>query len=126
LAFGTNAQAFKQKYKLQSLIIVADAGLLSAENINEFINLEFPFILGRKIKNETEVIQQQILAHHFTNETILTLSKPNKIRLMVIYSSKRAKKDEHLLQQGLERLEKRIKSGKFTKQQINNRASTSI
>ena len=37
------------------------------------------------------------------------------------YSEKRAKKDAHNRDNGIKRLEKRIKSGKLTKDSINNR-----
>ncbi|MEI9911237.1 MAG: hypothetical protein WDO71_17170 [Bacteroidota bacterium] len=43
-------EAFKEKYQLPSLIIVADAGLLSLDNIAELIRLNYPFILGARIK----------------------------------------------------------------------------
>lgn len=114
-------QAFKQKYNLPSLIIVADAGLLCADNINELIRLEYPFILGARLKNETDTVKQQILSHTFNNTTLLTLQKQNGVRLIINYSTKRARKDAHLRKQGLERLEKNIKSGKLTKEKINNR-----
>ncbi len=114
-------QAFKKKYNLPSLIIVADAGLLSADNITELTGLNYPFILGARLKNETDTIKQQILSNVYTDATTITIQKPNNIRLIVNYSAKRAKKDAHLRKQGLERLEKSLKSGKLTKEKINNR-----
>ena len=114
-------QAFKQKYNLPSLIIVADAGLLSAGNINELIRLEYPFILGARLKNETDPVKQHILSHAFNNKTLVTIQKQNGVRLIINYSAKRARKDARLRKQGLERLEKNIKSGKLTKEKINNR-----
>lgn len=41
--------------------------------------------------------------------------------MIIAYSDKRAKKDEHNRKKGLERLEKKIKTGKLTKSNINNR-----
>lgn len=114
-------QAFKKKYNLFSLIIVADAGLLSSNNITELIRLKYPFILGARMKNETKVIKQQILSQTYTNGKTITIHKQKNIRLIVNYSKKRAKKDAHLRKQGLERLEKKLKSGKLTKETINNR-----
>lgn len=114
-------QAFKKKYNLSSLIIVADAGLLSTVNIAELIRLEYPFILGARLKNETDNMKQQILSQTYINGKTITIKKSNNIRLIVNYSTKRAKKDGHLRKQGLERLEKSLKSGKLTKQKINNR-----
>jgi len=114
-------QAFKKKYKLPSLIIVADAGLLSADNITELIRLNYPFILGARIKNETEVIKQKIVSQTYTDGKTITIHKKKNIRLIVNYSKKRAKKDARLRKQGLERLEKSLSSGKLTKEKINNR-----
>ena len=113
--------AFKKKYNLPSLIIVADAGLLSTTNISELIRLKYPFILGARLKNETDDMKKQILSQTYVNGKTITIQKPNKIRLIVNYSIKRARKDAHLRKKGLERLEKSLKSGKLTKQKINNR-----
>ena len=41
--------------------------------------------------------------------------------MIISYSDKRAKKDEYNRKKGLERLEKKIKTGKLTKSNINNR-----
>lgn len=114
-------QSFKKKYNLTSLTIVADAGLLSADNIAELIRLEYPFILGARLKNETETLKQQILSHTYKDTSTVTIKKQDKIRLIVNYSEKRARKDAHLRKKGLERLEKSLRSGKLTKEKINNR-----
>ena len=114
-------QQFKRKYNLPSLIMVADAGLLSADNITDLIRLNYPFILGARIKNETDAIKKQILSHTYTNGKTITIQKQNNVRLIVNYSTKRAKKDAHQRKKGLQRLEKSVKSGKLTKEKINNR-----
>ncbi|MEI9910842.1 MAG: IS1634 family transposase [Bacteroidota bacterium] len=114
-------EAFKEKYQLPSLIIVADAGLLSLDNIAELIRLNYPFILGARIKNEPSAIKEQIVSHTYTDNTAITLHKKDNIRLIVHYSVKRAKKDAHQRKQGLQRLEKAVKTGKLTKEKINNR-----
>ena len=51
-------QEFKRKYNLPSLIMIADAGLLSRDNITDLIRLDYPFILGARLKNEPDVIKQ--------------------------------------------------------------------
>jgi transposase len=114
-------QAFKKKYNLQSLVIVADAGLLSADNIAELIRLGYPFILGARLKNETERLKQQILSHNYKEIPTVTIHKQDKMRLIINYSLKRSKKDARLREQGLARLEKSLKSGRLTKEKINNR-----
>ncbi len=45
-------EAFKKKYKLSQLIIVADSGLLSANNVEELQTKGYEFILGARIKNK--------------------------------------------------------------------------
>lgn len=55
-------EAFKTKYLLDRLVIVADAGLLSNRNIAELQSKQYEYILGARIKNEQHAIQQQILA----------------------------------------------------------------
>lgn len=114
-------QAFEKKYNLPSLIVVADAGLLSSDNIAELIRLEYPFILGARLKNETDTLKKQILSYVYKDNSTQIIQKQDKIRLIIHYSIKRAKKDAHLREQGLKRLEKSLKSGKLTKEKINNR-----
>lgn len=113
--------AFKEKYKLDKLVIVADAGLLSNQNILDLQQGSYEFILGARIKNETENITGRILAINLKNGESAIIEKPDGLKLIISYSSKRAKKDKHNRDRGLQRLEKQVKSGKFTKSSINNR-----
>lgn len=114
-------EVFKKKYNLPSLIIVADAGLLSKENIEKLQEQNYPFILGGRLKNEPKEIKAKILSLHFNNGQSITIQKDNEVKLIVNYTSQRAKKDAHTRKEGLERLEKKLKSGKLTKQHVNNR-----
>lgn len=54
--------AFKEKYKLEKLIVTADSGLLSKQNISELQEKDYEFILGARIKNETKKIKDEILS----------------------------------------------------------------
>ncbi len=112
---------FKTKYQLQHLVVVADAGLLSASNIDLLIRNEYEFILGARIKNESRSLQQQILSASFNNGTSHVFTKADKTKLIVSYSESRAKKDALNRARGLTRLEKQIKLGKLTKNNINNK-----
>lgn len=113
--------AFKVKYKLDKLVIVADAGLLSNQNIADLQQKEYEFILGARIKNETQFIKDKILALTLENGESAIIEKSNDFRLIISYSDKRAKKDKHNRDRGIQRLEKLIKSGRLTKSNINNR-----
>ncbi|UZO82303.1 IS1634 family transposase [Aquimarina sp. ERC-38] len=112
--------AFKNKYNLKQLVIVADSGLLSNQNIIDLQRGSYEFILGARIKNETKNIIKKIHALQLKNGESEVLQKGD-LKLIVTYSDKRAKKDKHNREKGLKRLEKRIKSGKLTKANINNR-----
>jgi transposase len=109
------------KFKLNKPIIVADAGLLSNENIKSLSSQNYQYIIGARLKNEQEIIKQKILGYKFSDGQIIKVSKEKSIRLVISYTRARATKDEHNRKRGLERLEKQIRAGKLTKSNINNR-----
>jgi hypothetical protein len=102
-------------------VVIADAGLLSTKNLEALQEEGYQYILGARIKNESESVKQQIQSEEWSNGKVVRLTKPDKTKLIVSYSLKRAIKDEHNRQRGLKRLEKQIKKGKLTKSNINNR-----
>jgi transposase len=114
-------EAFRRRYDLGRLMIVADAGLLSNKNIEELLRKGYEFILGARIKNESEHIKQQILSHHFADGGGILMKRDDQTRLIVSYSLSRAKKDAQNRQRGLRKLEKALNKGRLTKQHINNR-----
>lgn len=114
-------EAFKARFKLKNLVVVADAGLLSGENINELENKGYEYILGARIKNESEQLRGQILSLKLSNGSCAEIPKDEKTRLIISYSTKRATKDNANRKRGLEKLECAIKTGKLSKSSINNR-----
>jgi transposase len=109
------------KFNLNKPIVVADAGLLSTENIKALEAKEYEYILGARIKNEPDKIKKQIFEHEFSNGQTICINKSEKTRLIVAFSNRRATKDQHNRNRGLQRLEKQIRAGKLTKSNINNR-----
>lgn len=77
--------------------------------------------IGARLKNESEHVKKQITASRIQDGQTICIKKQDNDRLIVSYSKKRATKDEHNRKRGLQRLEKRIKSGKLTKSNINNK-----
>ena len=112
---------FKQKYNIDKLIIVADSGLLSCQNITELREKGYDFILGARIKNEKQNIKDKILSLNLENGESKIIEIQNSLKLIISYSNKRAQKDKYNRERGLKRLEKQIKTGKLTKSNINNR-----
>lgn len=109
-----------QKFNLGKPIIVADSGLLSGDNIKALVKQGYEYIFGARIKNESNAVKNQILSKEFKQGDYLVIEKGDN-RLIVHYSEGRAVKDHYNRERGLKRLEKKIKSGKLTKEHINNR-----
>lgn len=113
--------AFKARYRLDQLVIIADSGLLSKDNINDLKKNGYEFILGARIKSEPNVLKEKITALQLGNGESGIIERADGLRLVVSYSEKRANKDRHNRERGLKKLEKRIRTGKLTKTNINNR-----
>lgn len=114
-------EKMSQKFNLDKPVVIADSGLLSKNNIEALEENGYEYILGARIKNEGKAIKSQILSAEFHDGTIHSFPKNETQKLIVNYSNLRARKDEYNRNRGLKRLEKRIKSGKLTKSNINNR-----
>ena len=112
---------FITKHKPEQLIVVADAGLLSNKNIQALIDKQYQYILGARIKNENELITQQILAAKLNDGQSCNINREDGSRLVLSYKKSRAINDKSNRTKGLASLEKKIKSGKLSKQNINNK-----
>jgi transposase len=110
-----------KKFNLNKPVVVADAGLLSTDNIKKLEEEEYEYILGARLKNESNKIKEQIIQREHVDGTLYSVIKGKNTRLVINYSDKRAKKDAYNRERGLKRLEKRVKSGKLNKSNINNR-----
>ncbi len=113
--------AFKIKYNLEHLVIIADSGLLSNDNIAELQTKGYEYILGARIKNDSQLIKKQVMAMTFKNGQSQIIGKNEQTRLIISYSEARAKKDRINRERGLQKLEKQIRTGKLTKANINNK-----
>lgn len=109
------------RFDLGKPVVVADAGLLSTENLKNLREGGYQYILGARIKNEAKEIKQKILNRDWKEGRPMQLTRKDESKLIVAYSQKRARKDEYNRKRGLTRLEKQIKRGKLTKSNINNR-----
>lgn len=111
---------FVRKYQLDDFVLVADSGLMSRKNIELLESQGFQYIIGARIKNESASIKQWILSQEKI-ERVFYEKEKGKNRLIIGYSSKRAKKDKHNREKGIQRLEKAYKGGTITKKHVNKR-----
>jgi transposase len=114
-------EAFKLKYNLEKLVIIADAGLLSNDNVEQLQRKKYEYILGARIKNESLPIKKEILALKLKNGESVAIKKDEQSKLIITFSEARAKKDAANRKRGLDKLEKAVAKGKLTKRSINNR-----
>lgn len=115
--------SIKKKYGFGKPVVVADAGLLSNDNLKKLAGSKYRFIIGARIKNESEEIQKQILqkSERMKDGNSFVVKKKDGTRLIITYTNKRAKKDARNRERGLQKLRKRVKTGRLTKDTINNR-----
>ena len=115
-------ERLQKKYDFSKPIVIADSGLLSNKNITDLKEKKYQFIIGARIKNESNQVKNEILVKtkNFKHRESISLEKED-CNLIVSYSNQRAKKDKHNREKGLRKLKTRITSGKLTKDQINNR-----
>lgn len=112
---------FVRRFSLTDFIIVADSGLLTRKNIDLLKAAGYKFILGGRIKKECSQVLDWVMSldkmEERLNETVVNTDE----RIIVSYSAKRAAKDAHNRDKGVQRLRKAYSSGKVTKQNINRR-----
>jgi hypothetical protein len=77
---------FKRKHKLQNLVIVADAGLLSNKNMEALQQNHFQYILGARIKNESNEIKNKILGLKLKNGESYVIQKDGQNKIVISYS----------------------------------------
>jgi hypothetical protein len=121
---------FQEKFTLKHKpVVVADRGMLNNDNLAYLENNGYKYILAAKIKNISNDLKEQITNLTFIDDSITHTLKFNKDipykddneqkqsininqRLVLSYSTKRAKKDKYNRDKALQRLEKKIQSSK--------------
>jgi len=111
-----------QQYDVGTPVVVADAAMLSHTNLLALGRQGYPFIVAARIRNETQAMQEVILARckGLRNGQSVQIEHEHG-RLIVAYSDQRARKDAYNRERGLRRLRKRIGSGRLSKEHLNNR-----
>lgn len=121
-------EKMQEKFDINKPVVIADSGLLSNDNLKALEDEGYEYIIGARLKNENKTVGQQIFGHKYqdgdfycVDKEVTIEKKKRRRRLIVHYSDARARKDAHNRKRGLDRLEKRLKSGQLTKSNINNR-----
>jgi transposase len=112
---------FVKRFELDDFVVVADSGLMNKSNISLLESGDYKYIIGAKIKSETDEIKRWILLLDKADGCFNELGKRPKSRMIIGYSENRAKKDKHNREKGVKRLKTAYKSGTLTKENINKR-----
>ena len=129
-------QKFQTKFKLNTKpIVVADRGMLSNANIAYLEKNNYKYILAYKIKNITTQLKEKIANLTFLNDGVIhTLEFEKEIpykddndkkqtleikqKLILTYSSKRAKKDKITREKALKKIETALNKKNITKSDL--------
>lgn len=112
---------FIKRFHLSDFIVVADSGLMSSKNVKLLQDAGYKYILGARIRSESSIVKNWILSQEKIDSKCCEYPKGQSERLILTYSSKRAKKDEYNRNKGVTRLIKSYKKGILTKEHINKR-----
>ena len=107
----------KEKYKINNVVFVADAGLFNKENIKYLEKNNYHYVVGAKIKNTKKSAKENILKLDEYTELnddlkVRDLEHEGNKRLIISYSKKRARKDEYDRNNAINKLIKKLE--KFT------------
>lgn len=115
-------ERIEKRYGFGKPVVVADAAMLSRKNLKKLADEKYGFVVGARLRNESEEIQEEILKQccGLKNGDSFVIEKSNGHRLVVSYTDKRAANDEYNRDKGIRKLRQKIRSGKLTKEHINN------
>lgn len=113
---------FRQRFSPdKDFIVVADSGLMNKNNVDLLRKAGYRYVIGARIKSESADVKEWILAQPKVDLSYNEYKRDNGERLILSYSTIRAKKDAYNRERGVARLRKTYKSGKMIKQQVNKR-----
>ena len=115
----------KVKYGIEDIIIVADSGLMSKENLEKLENLGYSYVLGARLRTMKKLDQENILNNmskfeEYSDKEKLFETNQERNRLIVKYSKKRAKKDENDRNIAINKLKKKLEKSKNPMSLISN------
>ncbi|WP_010145877.1 IS1634 family transposase, partial [Citricoccus sp. CH26A] len=108
-------QSFQERHQVHDLVVVADAGMLSAANLNALEDSGFSFIVGSRITKAPYDLAEHFERHgnHFADGQILesvrsmgTGANARNRRVVYHYSFQREKRDNYTLNKQIEKAEK--------------------
>ena len=120
-------KSLKEEYDIDNVVFVADSGMLNKININEIEKLEsvgISYIVGARLKGLPDNLKELILDtdnyKQINKTTKLGVFEHKGRKLIVSYSSKRAKKDAADREKAINKLKKKLEKTKNPKEYMSN------
>lgn len=117
----------KEKYKLDKVIYVADAGMFNKDNLAELETLEeqgFQYIVGARLKSMPKQLKEEILNldnyKEISSGCKIARINHNGRELIVSYSAERARKDMQDRKKAIGKLKKKLARNKNPKEYLSN------
>jgi len=107
----TAVSHFVDKHPNTPLTVVADAGMLSHDNLDLLLALGVNYIVGARIKNLSASQTSGLLCHNYSQSPIYSTST-SQGQLLVDYSSQRARKNKRDRERLIQKIQKEIDSHK--------------
>jgi transposase len=112
--------SLKKEYQIERIVLVADRGMMSKDNLKIVGEQGYEFIMGERLKSLPATVQQKLLKlEDYHHEWISTAADPVKVRyvllehegrkLIATYSEKRAEKDRKEREEKIKKAEKLLK-----------------
>ena len=119
---------WKQILPIGEVTVIADRAMMSEENLSALEQAKIKYIIAAKLKKLPKEIRDKVISGEgeeleFSDEKYRTQEHilANGRRLVVTYSDKRARKDQKDRDRILEKMHKKIGSGKNAKKLVSNR-----
>ena len=122
-SFTDALDRLKTRYQIDKIIIVADRGMLNADNLAATEEKGYEFIVGEKLKQLPKAVREPLLdLESYQQEWVMKESKDEQIRIryrtlkhegrtiIATYSEKRAKKDAREREKKLEKAEELLRN----------------
>ena len=100
---------FKQRFNLKDFVVVADSGLMSKANVKLLKEAGYKYIIGARLRNESEPVKDWVFSLNKEDGRLFERNCDKNERLIVGYSAKRAAKEAHNREQGVEKLRNRYR-----------------
>jgi transposase len=126
--FKTAIDRIKVRYRVKRIVIVADSGLLSKQNIALLEKEKLDYILGARLRSLSVPWQERILDNTKYEKKeqdgevlrIANYSYTKKRRLIVTHNTKRAEKDRRDREKSIEKLRQKLEKSKNPKSLISS------